>query len=79
MFLAMDKIILKVFKQRCWDVAKVWKNNKEIATINRFYHIDEKWIYIYDTVGGQGTGYHKGDLVNKIYIGDCEFEKIECA
>ena len=75
----MDKITLKLFKQRFWQVAEVWKNGKKIATINRFYNINDNWIFIYDTNGGQGTGYKKGELLKKIFIGNSEFEKIDCS
>lgn len=74
----MNKIILKVFKQRFWEIAEVWKDNKKIANINRFYEINDQWIMIYKTIGGQGTGFNKGNLINKIFIGDCEFEEMEC-
>ena len=69
-----DKIVLKEFKRRFWMVAEVWKNDKKIADINRFYKVTDEWIFIYDTIGGQGTGYKKGDLLEKIFIGDCEFK-----
>ncbi len=71
----LDKIVLKEFKQRMWMVAEVWKNGKKIADINRFYKVTDEWIFIYGTEGGQGTGYVQGDLLRKIFIGDCEFKK----
>lgn len=73
-----DKVILKAFKQRFWEVAEVYKNDKKIADINKFYEVNDQWILIYDTVGGQGTGFRKGGLIKKIFIGDCEFENIIC-
>ena len=71
----VDKIILKEYKDRSWLIAEVWKNNEKIADINKFYEVTEFWILIYDTNGGQGIGYSKGNLIQKIYIGNCEFEK----
>jgi len=73
----MDKIWIEEYRCNFWRVAKVFRNGKEIETINRFFSVDEEWIYIYKTVGGTGTGFSRGDLIRKIFIGDCEFEHIE--
>jgi hypothetical protein len=69
----MSKVIIKEYTNRFWQVAEVYKDGKLIAKINRFYKVDENWIYIYGAVGGHD--YHsQGELEEKIYIGDCEFE-----
>lgn len=71
----MDKIILEEFPNKYHDVAEVWKNGNKIHTIEScYYEIDEQWIYEYKRAGGQDSGY-KGQLLKKIFIGDCEFER----
>lgn len=72
----MDKITIKEKKQNFWNVAEVFKNNEHMATVNKFYEVDKDWIYIYDTLGGSGTGWSKGQLLKKISITNCEFEII---
>ena len=74
----MDKFLIKQYNQRFWQVAEVFKNGKKIADINKFYDVTPKWIIIYDTVGGSGTGWRKGEILNKIFIGDAEFSKENC-
>jgi hypothetical protein len=73
-------IILRTFSHYSWGVAEV-----EIYTdgalsktvkINRFYDVNDGFINIYETVGGSGTGYQKGNLTHRIVI-DCDFETIE--
>ena len=71
----MDKVYLAKYPQRCWHVADIHKGN-EIIPINRFYSIDKDFICIYNTMGGSGYGYSPGDVIQKVYIGDCEFEEI---
>jgi len=75
----MDKFKIKEYKQRFWQVAEVFKNGKKIADINKFYDVTKDWIIIYDTVGGSGTGWNKGEILNKIFIGNAEFSKEHCA
>jgi adenine specific DNA methylase Mod len=74
----MDEFKIKEYNQRFWQVAEVFKNGKKIADINKFYDVTTDWIIIYDTVGGSGTGYSKGDILNKIFIGNAEFSKEHC-
>lgn len=74
----MDKFLIREYKNRYWQVAEVFKNGKEVATINRFYEVNTDWIIIYDTIGGTGTGYRKGDVVQKIFIGNAELSKEYC-
>jgi hypothetical protein len=74
----MDKYLIKEYKQRFWNVAEVFKNGNKILVVNKFYEVTTDWIFIYDTIGGSGTGYSKGDIVAKIFIGDSEFSKEYC-
>ena len=60
------------YKNRFWMVAEVI-TPKETITINKFYKVDDNWIYIYKTIGGSGIGWKAGDLDRKIFIGDSEF------
>lgn len=71
----MDKFVLKVYPRRFWEVAEVFKNDVKIASINRFYDVTPEWITIYETTGGSGIGFKKGDVISKIFIGNAEFEK----
>lgn len=71
----MDKITLKEYRQRCWQVAEVFKNDVKIATVNRFYDVNADWIIIYETVGGSGYGYKPGNVIQRIYIGASEFKR----
>lgn len=71
----MDKVILKINDNRFWSKGEVFKNGVLIAKINRHYEVDENFIYIYDSVGGSGTGWVKGELLEKINIANCEFKK----
>lgn len=71
----MDKFVVKEFKNRFWQIAEVYKNGKKIAQVNKFYEVTHDWIVIYDTVGGSGTGFNKGEILNKFFIGDSEFSK----
>lgn len=75
----MDKFLIKEYKQRFWQVAEVFKNGIKIANINKFYDVTPDWIIIYDTIGGSGTGWNKGDILTKIFIGNAEFSKEYCA
>jgi hypothetical protein len=74
------KIILKKYLNHYWSVAdlEIYKNDKleKVININKFYEINENYINIYETIGGSGVGYKKGDLLQKIEI-DCNFETIE--
>lgn len=72
----MDKVILEEYPNKCWGVAKVFKNGTEIADISLFYDVTPEWIFIYKTAGGSGTGFRQGDLIEKIFIGDCEFKRV---
>ena len=60
-------------KNNCWKVAEVYENNVLIKTINKFFKVDNDFIYEYDCVGGSGTGYRSGDLIWKYSIKDCNF------
>lgn len=75
----MDKFKIKEYKQRFWQVAEVFKNGDKIADINKFYDVTPEWITIYETVGGTGTGWRKGEIFKKIFIGNAEFSKEHCA
>lgn len=73
----MDKYILKHYTNRCWSVGEIYKNSELYANINLYYDVTPEFILIYETEGGTGTGFRKGDIKRKIYIGNSEFEKIE--
>jgi len=71
----MGKVIeLILYPNRFWGIAEVFKDGRKIASINKFYDIDKDWIIIYETTGGQGIGYFKGNIITKIFIGDCELK-----
>ena len=74
----MDKFLIKVYAENVWQVAEVFKNGLKIATINKFYSVTPEWIIIYDTIGGSGTGWRKGDIITKIFIGNAEFSTEYC-
>jgi hypothetical protein len=73
-------IILRTFSHYSWGVAEVEiyadGTLSKTIKINRFYDVNDGFINIYETVGGSGTGYEKGDLIHRIAI-DCDFETIE--
>lgn len=71
----MDKFLIKEYNQRFWQVAEVFKNGIKIADVNKFYDVTSDWIIIYDTVGGIGTGWNKGEILQKIFIGNSELLK----
>ena len=75
------KAVLKKYKHHYWHVADLELYEdfilKKTIRINKFYDITEDWFFIYDEIGGSGTGFWKGEIINKIYIGDSEFQKIE--
>jgi len=71
----MDKVILKVNKGNFWHVADVFKNGTNICRINKFYEVTPDFILVFDSGGGHDH-ITKAGLLEKIYIGDCEF-KIE--
>lgn len=73
----MKKCILYWIDNQFWGKGEVHIDGKLVAKINVFYEATPEWILIYDCVGGQGTGYRKGELVQKVFIGDCEFQKID--
>ena len=73
----MDKIKIVEYKNRYWQKAEIFKNDRLIAKANRFYDVTPDWIFIYDEIGGSGYGYTKGEILHKIFIGNCEFEKVQ--
>jgi len=72
------KVVLIKHINQFWNTAdiEIYVNDKltETVNVNKFYDINPDWIIIYDTVGGSGTGWNKGNIIRKIYIGDAEFE-----
>ena len=78
----MKKYILKNYPQRFWHIAdlEVYLNGELIETIyiNKFYDVTADWFIEYDASGGSGIGWHKGEVIRKIYIGDSEFEAVTC-
>lgn len=71
----MDKFLIKEYKWRYWCVAEVFMNGRKIADINKFYEVTPEWIIIYDTVGSTADGWSKGEVIQKIFIGNAEFSK----
>lgn len=69
----MDKYELKIYENRVWNIAELFKNNESVALINKFYEYDKNWFIIYKSEGGQGTGFYPGSILQKIFIGDAEF------
>lgn len=65
------------YENRFWHTADIYKNNALICEVNFCHKIseDNNWIFIYNGAGGHDNIRH-GDLIEKIYIGDCEL-KIE--
>ena len=55
-----------------WDAVTILKDGKVICNVNMFYEVTPEWIYVYETSGGSGIGWFKGELKRKIFIGDCE-------
>lgn len=68
----MDKYIVRIYRNRFWQIGEIFKNGDKIADINVFYEVSKDWIIIYGTVGSSGSGHSKGDVERKIYIGDSE-------
>ena len=74
------KIILETYKNNFWNIGtvKIYYNNNlsKSIKINKFHDVIDDYIIIYETNGGLGTGFRKGDILHKIKI-DCDFETIE--
>lgn len=45
--------------------------------INNYYSVGGNYFYIYDTVGGSGTGFRRGEILHKIDISNAEYSKKE--
>lgn len=73
----MSEVILKWKNNQFWCKGEVFKDGELIAKINCFYEVTPDWIFIYEPKGGSGTGYKPGEMIQKIFIGDCNFRKIE--
>jgi len=67
------EINLVIHKNQFWDIGEVFRDGIKIATINKFYEVDKQSIYIYETIGGSGTGYNKGNIKEIIPILGCKF------
>ena len=78
----MKKAVLKWRRNSFWCQGTLIifdTEGKELSkySINNYYEVDKDFFCIYDTGGGSDSSY-KGELIEKIYIGDCEYEKIYC-
>ena len=77
----MKKIKLCYKPNQFWNKGKVTikENGKSVKkySINRYYDVDEDYIYIYDVDGGQGIGYKKGKLLHKISLENAEYHYCE--
>lgn len=71
----VSKIEIRIH-DRYWCVADAYKDGVHIAKINKYYDFDKDFLYIYGEHGDSGSGYRKGDLKQKIYIGDCEIVEV---
>jgi len=76
----VDLVILTIYKGRCWCVAElsIFEEDKltETVSINKFYEVDEGSIRIYDTIGGSGYGYSKGNLLRKVSLSGKDFKTV---
>jgi len=77
------KFILLVYSNNFWNLAEMerWEDGvkKETIRVNKFFKVTEDWFFIYGALGGSGTGWIQGDIEQKIYIGDAEFEQVRIA
>ena len=76
------KIILEVNSQGYWKEYRLIELPEKVLHEHKsqcpfFYEAEGEWIRIFDSIGGSGTGYFKGELLKKIFIGDSEFERKE--
>jgi hypothetical protein len=71
-----NKFVLKHYDSRYWQVAEIYKNDELYATANKFYEITPDYIIIYGEKGSSGSGFEKGEIKKKIFIGDSEFLKV---
>ncbi len=71
----VKKYTLIVTLANYWSVGKLTCSDGRKWKINRFWSTDGEWFYIYGEDGSTGSGYWKGDLKQKIYIGDSEYEE----
>jgi hypothetical protein len=77
----MKKIILRKYTRYYWGNADV-EIYDEAGTltrtieVNQFHDVKDDFIFIYETVGGSGTGYNPGPIQHKISLKDFEFETI---
>ena len=77
----MKTYVLKKYKGVVWGVAELFvcEGDPEsslftsLIKINLFYEVDSNWFSVYDTIGGTGTGWRKGELIRKINISDGEY------
>ena len=76
----MKKVtIVKKSYRQVWNKTKIVvedDSTKNEFEVNMFHDISPEWITIYDTEGGTGTGFYKGDILHRIYIGDAEITTI---
>lgn len=74
----MKRFVLKKYRDRFWQVAdlEIYEDEicKEVVSINKFYDVDSSWFTIYETEGGSGIGFKKGEIKRKIHIGDAEYK-----
>lgn len=71
-----DKFVLTHYRSRHWLVAEIYKNDKLYATANKFYEVTPDYIIIYGEKGSSGSGFEKGEVKQKIFIGDSDFLKV---
>lgn len=75
------RFVLTWANNQFWEkgLLREYENGKVINRwrINCFYSFDGQNFLIYDTAGGQGTGYRKGEILHRINIGNAQFKKVE--
>jgi len=71
----MRTVTIIKFPQRYWEVARIKIETTtgnctmyECLRVNRFFDVKDDCILIYETVGGQGTGYQPGQVIHRVNI-----------
>ena len=71
----MRTVTIITFPQRSWSVAWIKIETTtgnctmyECLRVNKFFKVTDDCILIYDTVGGEGTGYQPGQVLARINI-----------
>ena len=75
--MTMKMAILTITKGNIWCIGRLEiKHDSGLVvgySINQYYEVTPDWFIIFSTEGGSGTGFRRGQMTTKIFIGDCEF------